>query len=188
MSKIKEYLEMAHDHNVYLPTRTVWITGTITEDVYEQTCKNLHALDTEPETVTIYLNSEGGDFNYGMSIYNTIKGMKSYVRCIVWNSAQSIASVILCACDERIIVPTGFLMIHEGSDTSVEGTRSVQQIWAKFEEDQMRDMENIYLEKIKAVDEKYTRKKLQKLLKTDTILKAEEAKRLGLVDRIEEVI
>ena len=80
MSKIKDYLDTLHATDVYLPTRTVFLTGDITEKLYDSTIKNLHALDTEPETVTVYINSEGGEVDSGFGIYNSVKGMKSFME------------------------------------------------------------------------------------------------------------
>ncbi len=188
MSKaIKENLDLLHSSNVYLPTRTIFLTGEINENTYEGTVKNLHALDTEPETVTIYLNSEGGEVDAGFAIYSAIKAMKSMVRCVVWGQASSMASVILQACDERILLPHSFVMIHEGSDATLSAPRDVQKQWAKFSDFQMKQVEDIYLEKIKD-RKRFSRKKLQQLLKTDTILTAEQAVKLGLADIIKDVI
>lgn len=187
-SKLKDLLELAHDWDIYLPTRTIFLTGEIDESTYELMVKNLHALDTEPETVTIYVNSEGGDFDAGMAIYSAIKGMKSFVRCIIWGQASSIASVIAQACDERIIVPMGVMMIHSGSDGHVDSTREVQQKWREYNDVQAKQMEDIYLDKIKNKYQRFSRKRLQEMLKTDTILSAEEAVKLGLVDFVKEVI
>lgn len=189
MSKaIKENLDLAHSSNIYLPTRTLFITGEITEATYQETIINLHALDTDPQAVHIYINSEGGDFNSGMAIYNAIKAMKSLVRGFVFGEASSIASIILQACDERIIVPHGYIMIHAGSDGAITAPRHVQQAWRNFEDHQAKLMEDIYLEKIKHKKPRYSRKQLQSLLKTDTILKSKEALELGLVDLVKDVI
>ena len=188
MSKaIKENLDLLHSSNIYLPTRTIFLTGEINETTYEETIKNLHALDTEPETVTIYLNSEGGEVDSGFALYNAIKAMKSLVRCIVWGQASSIASIILQACDERILLPNTYVMIHAGKDGTMDAPRDIQKQWAKFSDVQMKWMEDIYLEKIKT-KRSCSRKRLQEMLKTDTILTSEQAVKLGLADMIKGVI
>lgn len=188
MSKaIKENLDLLHSSNIYLPTRTIFLTGEINEGTYEETIKNLHALDTEPETVTIYLNSGGGEVDAGFAIYSAIKAMKSLVRCVVWGQASSMASVILQGCDERILLPHSYVMIHEGSDATLNAPRDIQKQWAKFSDLQMKQVEDIYLEKIKS-KRSFSRKRLQEMLKTDTILTAQEAVKLGLADMIKDVI
>lgn len=188
MSKVKDDLELAHSCDIYLPTRTIFLTGEVDQSMYEAMIKNLHVLDTSSGTVTIYFNSEGGEVTHGLGIYNAIVGMKNHVRGIVWGSAESIASVILQGCDERIMLPHTYIMVHDGSDGHIEAPRHVQKKWQEFEDYQMKLIEDIYLEKIKTQYKRFSRKRLQDLLKTDTILLPDQAIKLGLVDFVQEVV
>lgn len=190
MSKIKDHIDTLHSTDVYLPTRTIFLTGDISEKTYESTIKNLHALDNDgADTVTIYINSDGGNVMEGMAIYDAIKAMKCMVRGIVWGQASSIASVIFLACDERIMTPHSAIMIHDGSGTTMPSSpKQTQRNWLKHDDYMDEKVCKIYLDKIKAVKPRFSKNKLQELLSHDTILSAKEAVKLGLADRIEEVI
>ena len=69
-------------------------------------------------SLTIRINSYGGDAVVGMMIHNRLRelargGMK--LTCIVDAVAMSAASVIMAACDTVQINPTGLVMIHRAA-------------------------------------------------------------------------
>lgn len=70
----------------------------------------LRSIGNEP--VTVHINSPGGDFFEGLTIYNMLRAHKKPVTVKVLGVAASAASIIAMAGD-RIEVPrAGFLMIH----------------------------------------------------------------------------
>ena len=187
-AKVKEYISDAHSNNIFLPSRTIFLVGDIDEGKHLEVLKNLHILDQYEGNVTIYINSEGGEVASGFAIYDAIKAMKCYVRGIVNGQASSIASVILQACDSRLITPNSFVMIHEGNDGTINATRTIQKQWAEFDQHNHNKCVDIYLSKIKEKRKRFSKNDLETMLKTDTILKPEEAVKLGLVDEIINVI
>lgn len=184
MTKIKDHLSDFQDNNIYIPSRTITITGEVDADMYLNVIKNLHALDQTDGTVTIYLNSEGGSVVDGLAIYDAIRAMKNYVRIYVWGEASSAASFILQAGDERVVAPNAHIMVHYGTETlGPDNPQSVER-WAKRNKELAEVMENIYLEKIKEKKPRFTKKKLTDMLTFDTILSGKQAVELGLADKV----
>ncbi len=62
--------------------------------------------------VTVIINSPGGDYFEGLSIYNLLRDHPAKVTVKVLGIAASAASVIALAGDEVQIARAGFLMIH----------------------------------------------------------------------------
>ena len=64
------------------------------------------------ERVKIEINSAGGYVIPGMAIANSIKNSPAHVVAHVTGLAASMASVIMCACDEIQVEEGAFVMIH----------------------------------------------------------------------------
>lgn len=71
----------------------------------------LRSIGAEKDVV-VHLNSPGGNFFEGMTIYNLLREHKGNVTVKVLGIAASIASVIAMAGDEVQISRSGFLMVH----------------------------------------------------------------------------
>ena len=183
--KIKESIDQFHDNGIYLPTRTIRISGEVGESMLDSLLVNLHALDSRTGTINLFITSIGGEVDAGLAIYDAIKGCRNYVRGMVYGECSSAASYILQACDERMMSPHSYLMIHIGSEGGGESMHvHNKERWDEWNAIQGKKMEDIYLKKIKEKKKRFTRKQLQELLKFDTILPAKEAIELGLVDSI----
>ncbi|MBO7686717.1 MAG: ATP-dependent Clp protease proteolytic subunit [Kiritimatiellae bacterium] len=64
------------------------------------------------ERVKIEINSTGGYVVPGLAIANSIKNSKAHVVAHVVGLAASMASVVMCACDEIQLEEGSFVMIH----------------------------------------------------------------------------
>ncbi len=67
------------------------------------------------DTLSVHINSGGGDFFEGLSIYNNLRGMASRgiaVTCVVDGLAASAASLILLGGDTRVVPAASLVMIH----------------------------------------------------------------------------
>lgn len=73
--------------------------------------KELQALDVE--TITLRINSPGGDVFDGVAIYNALVDHPAAVKVKVDGLAASIASVIMLAGDERHVGTGAQVMIHD---------------------------------------------------------------------------
>lgn len=180
--RIKSAVSHFHEYDIYYPRRSINIFGAIDHDMFVSVFKNLHALDNTQGTINIFINSEGGCFTSGRAIFDSINGCKNYVRAMVYGEASSMASVILQAADERIMAPGSYIMIHDGEEYLGGHPENIKR-WDNFYKIQREWFYRVYLEKIKIVKPRFTKKKLQDLLKFDTILYADDAIKLGLADK-----
>lgn len=64
------------------------------------------------DTITVGINSYGGEVKEGLAIYNALKQSKAKVTTRCDGFACSAASIVFCAGDERIMNDSSLLMIH----------------------------------------------------------------------------
>lgn len=64
------------------------------------------------EDITVNVNSPGGDFFEGVTIYNQLREYDGAVNVKVLGVAASAASIVAMAADDLKIAKSGFLMIH----------------------------------------------------------------------------
>ena len=116
-----ELLESIHDFNVNIDKREVFITPG--DENCEVDClmsadlvRNIRFLDSlNSNPILIHMGTAGGDWNYGMMIYDAIANSISRIVTISYAHARSMSSIIPQAADLRIIAPHADFMIHEGS-------------------------------------------------------------------------
>jgi len=187
MSKIRDDIEHLHQYGIYIPTKTILITGEVNEEMYERVMSNLHILDSTTGEITIKLKSEGGDVVDGRAIYDAIKNCKNAVRCIVYGECSSAASFILQAADTRIMTNNSFLMLHVGEEGhTINHPRNIER-WHEFYRYLETWSEDVYLARIKEKKKRFTRNQLKSMLQWDKIIKPKEALELGLIDSIGEI-
>jgi ATP-dependent Clp endopeptidase proteolytic subunit ClpP len=157
----------------------ITIEGVIGEDVSASDVrKALAKIKGTPELI-IHLNSEGGVVTEGMAIHALIKGYKGKKVCVVEGLAASIASVVMCACDEIRMTKGAFAMIHQASAGVEGGADDMEQMASTLRK--MNDqIVSIYSER--------TGKKPEELAKLidrkDHYMTAEETVALGLADKV----
>jgi len=184
------------NNNISLPTKTLWIGSSsyssddgsgigVNYSMSESVIKGLHVLESlnNSEPITIIMNNPGGCWYNGMAIYDYIKRCVCTVNIEVYGEASSMGTVILQAADKRSISPNSSFFIHYGED-GYEGHSKNFERWAEQSKHVNKQMEDIYLNKIRNKKPKYTRAKLQELLKYDTFMTAKETVDLGLADEI----
>ena len=185
--KLKEYLNMLHDRNVFIPTKTILLYGGIDDDILEEFTCNLHALDSVTGEITIKLISEGGCLTAARAIYDLIRGCKNFVRIIVYGEAASAATIVLQAADLRVMAENSKLMIHVGSEgIARDHPRNVDAIYNEHRVDE-KWIEDRYLKRIKEKKPRYTRQQLKDMLVWDRTIKPKGALDLGLIDKIGEI-
>ena len=106
--------------------------------------KNIRMLDTlSKDPILIHMNSIGGNWNDGMTIYDSIVLCESYVTIITYGQAESMSSIILQAADNRVMAPNSYFMCHFGS-SGYSGNYLDVQRGAAFEKRQTEKMLDIY--------------------------------------------
>ncbi len=140
----------------------------------------LAALPKDTEEIHVRINSGGGDVFDGLTIYNRLKQHKAKVTVYIDGLAASIASIIALAGDSVIMGEGAMFMIHKpwtiaygNSNDFDETSRRLLEV-----EDQLV---NIYLRR-----SSLTREEVKSMLKAETWMDAQEAKKHGFVDELQE--
>lgn len=190
----KEHVDTLYNNNIYIPTKTYWLNDDdnngdgIDANVANNLIKGLHLLDSIKldMPINIILNSQGGDSEQGMAMYDAICGCSCDVYITVIGCAYSVAAWILQAGDVRMMSSNSKLMIHTGSYALGDNHPRVNRAWAEHINREEVRFENILLERIQERWPDYTRKQLRYKLRFDTILNPQESVELGLIDRVRE--
>lgn len=110
--------------------------------------KNLDKLSKTEEPIIIKMGTMGGEWNYGMAIYDAIKTCRCHTTIIAFAWARSMGSIILQAANERIMMPHCDFMIHFGSMAMDDSTLNVISD-SNFSKNQNKVMLDIYAESCK---------------------------------------
>lgn len=106
--------------------------------------KNIRMLDNiSKDPILIHMHSIGGNWNDGMTIYDSILLCESYVTIVAYGQAESMSSIILQAADKRVMTPNAYFMCHFGS-SGYSGNYLDVQKGAAFEKRQTEKMLDIY--------------------------------------------
>jgi ATP-dependent Clp protease protease subunit len=134
--------------------------------------------DVTTDTITIRLNSPGGDAFDGIAIYNQLKNHSAKVIAHVDGLAASAASIIAMAADELIMNTGSMLMIHEAS-TFAWGTKSDIQKTLNALEGIDKSIADIYMTRFNGDLEE-----LNTLVESESWFTANEAVEVGLADKV----
>lgn len=192
------YLEALHDYGIDDPNRVIFVDverDEMIDSVMAQIfVKNLHALeDSGDDPITIKLITCGGEWAYGMAIYDAIAGCPCHVKTVSYAWARSMSSIIPQAADERVITPNSRFMIHFGSD-GYEGTHQGIKSFATEAEILADKMLEIYT--MKCIngpffkEKNWAPRKIKSWLKSrmeqneDWYMSPQEAVNYGFMDRV----
>ena len=178
----------------YLPSKRMIHVGSLTPEMMDggesgtdcqmseffiKAITHLNSISNQP--IVVHMNNLGGDWYHGMSVYDAIRACKAHVYGVCWGNATSMGSIIVQACDSRIVAPHCTFMIHDGFE-AIDGTCRSVEAWAKYGVKVRQRMYEIYLSRMKAAKPRTTIKKVEELCSHDTIYTAEEAVKQGLAD------
>ena len=120
MSKKKKYRrstdkkETPLNPNVILDKRRIiTLFGEINEELSKKMIKELIKLDNiSHKTITILINSPGGDCTEGLAIVDAIKMSASPIQTVITGMSASMAGIISVCGDIRMITKNAFWMAH----------------------------------------------------------------------------
>lgn len=185
--KLSDLVELFHERGIYIPTKTIRMTGDVDQDMFDQALANLHSLDSKTGDITIKLMTDGGCLASARGIYDLIRGCKNRVRIICYGEVSSAGTVILQAADTRIMASNSKIMIHVGSEgIASDHPRNVDALYTEHRIDE-KWLEDVYLAKIKEKKKRFTRKQMKDVLTWDKYMSPKEALELGLIDEIGEI-
>jgi len=153
ISQRSELIYDIHNFGVNADTREIFLHpdcnvendhAEIDHRVASNLIKNIRFLNSQNDTpIIIHMCSCGGNFEYGLAIYDAIKTSPTVVYIISYAHARSMSSIILQSADIRILSPNTYVMIHEGTD-GYEGSNQGLITHAKQAENATMQMLNIY--------------------------------------------
>jgi ATP-dependent Clp protease protease subunit len=101
-----------------LDDRTIFLWGQVDDHSARHVVDRLMYLDSiNHDEIKLYINSPGGYVTSGLSMYDTIKSIKSPVSTICTGLAASMGSILLSVGEKgrRFIQPHARVMIHQPS-------------------------------------------------------------------------
>ena len=134
----------------------------------------------EDWSVTVHINSNGGELKEGLGIYNVLKS-RGNVTTICEGFAASAGSVIFCAGKTRIMQPASLLFIHQ-AQMETQGNADDFQKAA----DDLRIVTSAAVEAYKEAGITIDDDQLGAMLKAETWITPEEAVAYGFATQISE--
>lgn len=136
-----------------------------------------------PEPVTIHVNSPGGEMFSGFALYDYIKTSQIPIVCLVEGLCASAATLIMLACQHRIMSPNSSFLMHQCSWGAYGDNRLMQDLAGNANKD-MKRLRKIYMTETKIgsefTDPVEREKYVQHLLEHDFEFDAEECEKFGI--------
>jgi ATP-dependent Clp protease protease subunit len=158
----------------------------ISEDITKELAASLSGMllffdHKSKEEITLFINTNGGDTDALMNIYDIMQMIKAPIKTVCLGKAYSAGAFILVSGTKgrRFITKNSAVMIHGVQLNMVYGSHDESANYLKF----IKKHNNILMEKLA----KHTGKDIKTILldcKNDKYFDAEEALEYGLVDSI----
>lgn len=132
----------------------------------------------EVPRIDVRIHSMGGDVFDGVAIYNALRQHDAHITTFVDSIAASIASVIAQAGDDRVIVESGQMMIHNAWGIAI-GDAAEMRRYADLLDKQTGNLANIYAARSGRPASDFV-----ELMADDSWLDDAEAVTAGLADRV----
>lgn len=143
------------------------------------------------QPILIHQLTCGGDWSFGMAIYDAIKSCPVPITILNYTEARSMSSIIFQAANKRVMMPNSTFMFHRGF-LGIEGT--VTQVESAVNFNKLADdvMLDIYIDSMKRFGKfsKKSREWIKEWLKSqmdkkeDVYLTAKQAVEFGFADEI----
>ena len=168
-------------HSIHIPSRTVLISGEINEVTKRTVLLAKKLIDADDVTVTVELDTEGGDLYQGLAIYDALRAFKGRVEIVGYGKVMSMGTVILQAADSggRLLMPNTTILEHMG-------TSEVLRDHAEQVQRQVKEDKRIRNRTIKIVTDamKITQKQYNERYSFDVYMDAQRAVSVGLADKV----
>ena len=177
------YGERAYDiYSRLLKERIIFLGDMIDDHVANTVIAQLLFLDSDASSkdIKLYINSAGGSVTSGLAIYDTIQYVKADVSTICVGESASMAALLLASGTKgkRFILPNAEVMIHQ-----VMGGAEGQATDVKIRAEHILKMKDT-LNRILSENTGQSFEKVEKDSDRDYFMKADEAVKYGLIDKI----
>lgn len=179
--KADSFIADGHD----VTKRIVYIGDADVDEDCSRVLRTLHILvQDQKKPITAVIQCHGGNESDGMAIYDAIATSKCHVTGLVYGIAASMGSVILQACDHRIMTPRAQQMIHYGTIETPRQTMKdvISDINASLSLTEW--MQSMYHERVKTKKPNIRVKQIRDWLTVNTWFSAQESVDNGLADEV----
>lgn len=175
--------ERAYDiYSRLLKERIIFLGGPIDDAMANIVIAELLFLDSEDnkKDIELYINSPGGSVTAGLAIYDTMRFIKSDVATICTGIAASMGAFLLAGGEKgkRFALPNSKILIHQVLG-GFEGQASDIKIQSE-EVLKTRDQVN----KILSDNTGKSMKIIEKDTDRDFFMRADEARKYGIIDKV----
>lgn len=187
MSNRDSLVSQIHDRDIDTRGRKIFLHGDVDEESLERFSKNMHILkhrDANQKPITIEICTTGGHVSYGWGIYDLIKESKVHVTVEILSKCESMGTIIVQAADEVVMHKNARFMVHIGTESYEEMHAHDIKRWQGWSDKDEKKTQDIMLNSIKTKKPRFTRAKLEELIKFDTIMNPKETLEYGLIDKI----
>lgn len=180
VSQAEIMLEYAFDRDVNFKERMIRISGPINSKAFRKFDSAMTELESQGrKTITIKINSPGGEVYQALAIIGRIKNSPCNVITEGYGEIMSAATLVLASGDKRRVSKYAFFMHHEASYT-VEGRQS--EIEASVKQAKSEDLK--WCEWMAEFSKKKKEYWLKSGVHVDAYFTPEELLELGVVDEI----
>ena len=161
--------------------RTLFLYGDIDTDLIQKTVQKLLELGQDSsDPILLIVNSPGGNVRCMNALLDAIRMTTAPVNVLVLGQACSAAAIltILAEPGRRFVSPTSTLMVHPISSYSRGNSTEMRE--------ELRRITRLELDQRKEILERtrLSRSELNKLMRTEKLIRAGEALNYGMVDKI----
>lgn len=163
----------------------ILIVGEVTAEMAEDTLDYLEILECRGSPdIEIRFRTPGGNLKAGLHIYDALRRYKGKKTGIVSTTAYSMGALLLQACDERICLPNSKVLIHDLllSHLSIDEVVIPKRL-SKLKDEYLSLQARLDQILVKRTGKSVTT--IHRACLRNKSLTAEEALKLGLIDRIE---
>lgn len=167
---------------------TLSINGAIVSNEYwndetglDRVTETLNEFDAkEGDTVTVAINSGGGDYFAGVAIYNTLKSLPCKVITKNMGIAASAASVIFMAGSERVVCKGTSTMVHDPLTGAYGNSKDLREL-ADMLDEICESAKGVYL------SAGINNEKLLELMAAETMMTPEQAVEYGFATKVDDM-
>lgn len=176
-------------NNYYVANRVIWLTDDIEWPIVTEVLKKLaFADDKTNDPIWLFIGSCGGLCDAGMALVDMIERLKKkklIINTVCVGSCSSMAAVILASGSKghRYAYPSSRIMIHQARMLMASGS------YAEIanEANELKYWTETIAKSLQKVTKK-SPKEIELAMSYDNYMSASEAKKFGLVDKIDAVI
>ncbi|EKX74218.1 ATP-dependent Clp protease proteolytic subunit, putative [Theileria equi strain WA] len=176
------HIEWEDIHNRLFRERILFVSQPLTDDYANQLIAAILCLDSETniKPITLYINSIGGNIQAGLSLYDTLRHVKSQIITINVGLCASTATLLLGAGTpgKRFGLRHSRVLLLQPSGTA-EGTAEQIRIEAQHISNIKKNIIEIY--------SNITKQPIEKIaadIERDNFMSVQESKDYGLIDEI----